>query len=338
MERVALQVFDAAAAFGAAHPMLHLAYSVKTNPGSKLLAIARERGLLAEVIHPLELERALACGFSPTACVYNGPYPAIYCRAEPGIVFADSIEAFTAAAATFQNALIGVRVRPRGIPSHFGIPPEDLETCAQAIRRSGRRRFGLSFHVRPQDYGDRTWRDLVEAALELAVELQRAGGARAVCFDVGGGKVPEEFDASARGGDFRWLHSRAVDALPDLETILAEPGQALATPCEAVVAPVLEVRRRGGNTDLVVDAGYPDLPQIESYVHRLYLARGSELRAIERGGSCRIVGRTCLEYDLLAADARLEDAAPGDAIVVADAGAYDASMRFAFARGRVGNT
>jgi len=338
LEPLARRAFQAASGVAAQQQLLRFAYSVKTNPRGEILALAREAGLLAEVIHPLELQHALACGFSGGECVYNGPYPAIYCDAEPGIVFADSFESYAAVCATFKNALIGVRVRPCGISSHFGIPPAQLDACAQAIAGAGKGRFGVSFHVRPQDYGSRTWRDIVEGALEMALELQRRSGARAVAFDAGGGNVPQDFDASVDRGDFSWLSARALEVLADLQTILAEPGQALATPCEAVVAPVLEVRRREGCTDVVVDAGYPDVSQIGTYEHRLYLARDGELRAIERGGTCRIVGRTCLEYDLLANDVLLDEVGAGDAVVIADAGAYDASMRFAFARGRAGNT
>lgn len=59
-----------------------------------------------------------------------------------------------------------------------------------------------------------------------------------------------------------------------------------------------------------------------------------------RGGSARIIGRSCLEYDIVAQGVGLPaNIGTSDAIVVADVGAYDASTQYAFAMGCIsGNT
>jgi diaminopimelate decarboxylase len=52
------------------------------------------------------------------------------------------------------------------------------------------------------------------------------------------------------------------------------------------------------------------------------------------GGSDRLVGRICMETDILASDLKLpEELKAGDRLVIGDAGAYDASMAYNFGRG-----
>ncbi len=321
------------ASYQARQPLLRFSYSVKTNPSAWVLREAKRAGLLAEVISPQEYEHARTCGFSDSEIVYNGPFPAHYCAGAPAYVFADSIEAYRSAARRFSRSLIGIRLRPPNVPSRFGVPPEELEELAGAVRDADRRDLGVSFHVRPEDYGTYDFRTLTSAVVECARRVERHGGTRIVLFDVGGGKSPQQFDDAIREGDFAWLQQCVADRLPQVGAIFAEPGQALVTPCEAVIAPILELRRNAGAiTEVVVGAGYPDLSQIRSFPHRMFWLAGTGVRPVEPGHG-RILGRTCLEYDVLSTFADLRARSEGDALAVADAGAYDASMAFDFARG-----
>jgi diaminopimelate decarboxylase len=98
---------------------------------------------------------------------------------------------------------------------------------------------------------------------------------------------------------------------------------------------VLEVRHgRDGASEAVVDAAISDLPMAPFYPHRVYgrAARG-DWSALAGGGD-RLIGRICMESDILASDVALpEGIGPGDRLVIADAGAYDASMAYNFGRG-----
>ncbi len=329
---IARGVFQGLAAHQRTRPIVRFAYSVKTNPDPMLLNEALRAGFLAEVISPTELDHAIACGFSADDVIYNGPYPAQYASAAPAIVFADSLEAYRSVASRFCTTLLGLRIRPDGIRSHFGIPSERLHEAATVLRDCGRREFGVAFHVRPQDYGDRSFRSVAASVIRTAAELERAADSALTVFDVGGGKRPDEMEAALADGEFEWLEREVRTALPRVRLIIAEPGQALATPCAALVAAILETRGRGSRSEIVVDAGYPDLPQIGTFEHRFFvMERGSVSRLGPGGG--RIVGRTCLEYDVLATNLNLEACVAGAAIAVADCGAYDASMAFDFARG-----
>lgn len=316
-------------------PPLRFAYSVKTNPDRDLLEIVREAGLYAEVISPQELELVTRLGFADRT-IYNGPYPAWRTNEAPAIVFSDSPEAFAENSRRLEGPLVGVRVRPAGVTSRFGITEEQLDDVCDAIRATARRTTGVSLHVRPEDFGRHSWRAIVASAIEYARYIEAKSGARVTAFDVGGGKTPVEFDRSLAAGDFAWLLRETHVALPYASDVFAEPGQAVVTPGAFVVAPVLEIRRSSGVTDVVVDAGYPDLPQIRTFAHRVLALVDGEPVLLEPGGD-RILGCTCLEYDVIRDDVRLPARLDAlEAIVIADAGAYDDSMSFDFARG--GNT
>lgn len=320
-------------AYQTRQPLLQFCYSVKTNPAPAVLSKVRGANVWAEVISPEELGHARQCGFPLSKIVYNGPYPAQYCELPPAYAFADSIEAYIGAAQRFEESMVGVRMRPTGIASRFGLSLDRLGELVQAVSTCGRREIGISFHVRPEDYGSYTFRTLAEAAVDWATEVERRSGARVVVLDVGGGKRPCELDDVISNGDFEWLQAHSRSRLPHIRAILAEPGQAIVTSCETVIARILEVRRTNGRVEeVVIDAGYPELPQLRSFQHRIFLLSAENVRALGKGGG-RIVGRTCLEYDVVASNADLEGCGVNDAIAVADAGAYDASMAFIFAQG-----
>ncbi len=329
LDNVIRRNFEALSASMQLRSPLQFAYSVKTNPDPAFLTAARAAGLYAEVIGPQELALAHEFGFANNT-IYNGPYPAWQAGALPGMIFADSLEAFVENARRFSDGITGLRVRPAGIMSRFGVPHENVADAAAAIRTTGRTAVGVSFHVRPEDYAERTWRDVVEDALLFSLQIERTTRARVIAFNVGGGRTPLEFDRSIAAGDLAWLIRTVTSALPAIQVIFSEPGQAVATPCGIYVAPVLERRRH----EVVVNAGYPELSQIRTFDHRvLGVFKNDEIALLPKGEE-RILGRTCLEYDVIRDEVRLPDDADAlQAIVIADAGAYDYSMAFNFALG-----
>ncbi len=329
LDQVIERNFAALAKMAEMRPPLQFGYSVKTNPDRAFVAAARSAGLFAEVISPQELALALEFGFG-TRTIYNGPWPAWRAGASPGIVFADSLQAFNENARRLPDALCGLRVRPARIESRFGVTREQLGEVIQAVRAAQRSRIAVSFHVRPEDYGDRSWRDIVQEVAAFGRELERNASARIVAFDAGGGRTPGDFDQGIAAGDLAWLAQTITTELSAVEAIYMEPGQAVATPCAVYVAPVLE--RRPG--EAIVAAGYPEVSQIHAFPHRvLAIHADGEVEMLQTGAD-RILGRTCLEYDVIRNDVHLPSSMESVvAIVVADAGAYDSSMAFSFSLG-----
>jgi diaminopimelate decarboxylase len=310
------------------------AFSVKTNPRRELLVMAREHEFLVETISPEEIAWAKACGYGAQETIYNGPVPLDpHGRALPlAYVFADSVEAFARNAATAVTRVHGVRLRPAMIVSRFGVSLEDEEKLYEAVDGLTKgASIAVSFHARREDYKGAGWRDVAGDVLERAVRLQLQSGRSIVAFDVGGGWTPEEFDADF-GRDMRWLADRIIDELPRCSDLIAEPGQAICTPTEALMSTVLEVRRRRRSCEAIVDVGYPDWPEMHSYAHGMFVWRDGVWTQLGPGGD-RLGGRTCLEYDVIDGLRFPADLQPGDRLLLADAGSYDHAMAFDFARG-----
>ena len=76
--------------------------------------------------------------------------------------------------------------------------------------------------------------------------------------------------------------SRLGTALPACSRLFVEPGQALSTPAEALIATVVEVRERAARCEVVIDAGYPDWPQMHAYPHPIFAAPDGRWRLEKR--------------------------------------------------------
>jgi diaminopimelate decarboxylase len=321
---------------GMGRPPLALvaAFSFKTNPRAELIEQARARGFFAEVISHDELEWARRVGFAPEETIYNGPEPLLERSGERRLAyaFADSLEAFERNLQRNVAMVQGVRLRPSMIASRFGIPIEDEPELAAVVRTiPAEAPLAVSYHARHGDFKGAGWRDVAGDVLDRADELQRSTGRQVTAFDAGGGWTPEEFDTNFEP-DMRWLVERIRAALPSCAQLIFEPGQAVCTPTEALLTTVLEVRRRRGRNEVIVDVGYSDWPEMHEYPHAMFAWRDDAWQRVGHGPD-RLGGRTCLEYDLIEGLRFPPDIAPGDRLLIADTGSYDRSMSFQFARG-----
>lgn len=324
---------------------LGFGYSVKTNPHPSLLALAREAGMLAEVISAAEMRQAFAAGFTPDRVVLNGPAP--HWPGPPGAegelmaAFADSPQGLArwVGQGPPQARYLGLRLRPVTLDgSRFGTSfasSREFATILGLLRElPSAQQVGLHFHFASDVIGPARWREVYEGVIHWASAIEQGTGRPVRCLDVGGGWFPDDFDREMlpRLGD---LVAAAADLLPGLERFIVEPGKAMAQPTMALVTTVLEVRRdRKGRMEAVVDAAISDLPMAPFYPHRVYARSGSGAWEALGGRGDRLVGRICMETDILATDLALpESLEPGQQLVIGDAGAYDASMAYNFGRG-----
>jgi diaminopimelate decarboxylase len=111
-----------------------------------------------------------------------------------------------------------------------------------------------------------------------------------------------------------------------------EPGKALSQPLGVVISQVLD--SRPSRNEVILDASLAELSNIEYHPHRL-LAHTDE-RGWHRlpRGEGRLLGRLCMEADILGRRRQVDHLSPRDTLVVCDAGAYDASMTYPFGQGR----
>jgi diaminopimelate decarboxylase len=156
---------------------------------------------------------------------------------------------------------------------------------------------------------------------KLVRQLERQGIAlRAV--DAGGGLGIDyhrgSFDAAAKVTEY----AAAIEqALPGFEgRLLIEPGRFLVAQAGALVARVLQVKRNGSKTFVILDAAMNDLIR-----PALYQAHHEIVPVLPRAGKAitvDVVGPVCESGDFFAHDRKLPPVEPGDLVALLDAGAY----------------
>lgn len=333
-------------------PLLVPAYSVKTNPDRWVLELMQRHRIALEVISREELALARSLGPTCERIIVNGPgklrwlMGALSEQGDPksiSHVYADSLEelgrtlASPLPADVFNDVVLGLRVKPGGVGSRFGISFDDLNELARTLdllrQYPAGASFGLHLHVSRAVIGERRWRSLVSELVQTASRLERLAGRTCVALDFGGGGYPDDLIDTVR-----WLRAEvgptAHRELPNLELLFIEPGRALVQDWMAVTTTVLEVRHREGRTEIVVDASIACLSEAGHFPHRILRRGPTEWASIPSPGSDRVLGPTCMEADVLAEGIQLPaDIAEGDALLVLDAGAYDRSMAYDFAKG-----
>jgi diaminopimelate decarboxylase len=319
-----------------------IAYSMKTNPNHTLAEMAANSGFLAETITSMEINRAQECGFQPSRIIINGPaqfWPEeIHEGAGFKAVFADSQERLESLLGMKGIAqYVGVRLKPPGVPSRFGVPVQNpetftslLHTLASSTLEGG---LGIHFHIPTEMVGTTGWWHVYESQLRWAKAVESGSGKVVRCLDVGGGWFPDDFRS-----DLLARLPQAIDyakqVLPSVESFFLEPGKAFSQPCMAVITRVLEVRRSGEHSVAVLDAATSMLPMASFYPHRTLLLDHAKDWVALGNGSDTLYGRNCMETDIIASRVHLPDSmGPGDVVAVCDAGAYDASMSYDFGRG-----
>lgn len=321
------------------------AYSIKTSPDREYLQLARSAGMLAECIGMLEVKRAIESGWRPDEVILNGPgkwWPSSVPTID-GLraVFCDSVEELERLLKSGRSdQLWGLRLKIPGFHSRFGIAVDDVaafEKVAALVAEFPRgRAFGIHVHMASTLIGTGHWQDAVESAVGWAMMFEQASGRRVESFDLGGGFHPHDFGQLP----FAEIAAYAKERLSGLTQLYVEPGRALTQTTMAVVTTVLDVRREDGiMKEVVVDASIAELPIIGAYPHRFLLVNDQgELVPLARGAT-RILGRICMEDDVLALGLTLPNTLKlGDRLVICDAGAYERSMSYDFGRGGYATT
>jgi diaminopimelate decarboxylase len=312
------------------------------------MKMARDSGFLAEAISLLEVQKALKLGFAPEQVVLNGPgkwWPeGLMPKEKLHAVFCDSIADLRRVVASMEKRelrakVVGVRLRTPGIPSRFGIPldtPEALEKLADAVETLPENcSFGVHFHMASSNVGVKRWWHLYESMLRWARSVETLAGRDIEYLDVGGGWFPDDWQADS-DDRFASAVGRAPEFLRHVRQIISEPGKAIAQPSMALAMRLLEFDETEEEVkEAVVDGSIAELPMHFFQPHRI-LWRSSqtgEWQTLKRGET-QLLGRLCMEHDIVARDVELpEGARVGDVLVFCDAGAYDRSMSYVFGRG-----
>jgi diaminopimelate decarboxylase len=324
------------------------AYSIKTNPDERLIKLALDSGFLAETISLLEVKKAIEVGFKPEQIVLNGPAKwwrrEILPEGKFYSIFCDSIEELNQVLEKLESGeletnFLGVRLRTPNVVSRFGIPidtPEVFEKLIDAVQRIPKQyKFAVHFHMASSNVGVGHWWHLFESVLRWCSSIEALSGRLIEVLDVGGGWFPEDLQKDS-AENFKKAIGLIPDFLPHVRQIISEPGKALAQPSMAVAMQILELRNsENAVTEAVVDGSIAELPMYFFYPHRI-LYQNTESGGWQPlgRGKTKLLGRLCMEHDIVASNIELpETAQVGDILVFCDAGAYDRSMSYVFGRG-----
>jgi len=324
---------------------LQVCAAVKANGNLALLRRLAEWGSGFDVVSGGELERVRAAGGAADKIVFSGVGKT---AAEMDLALRAGIQLFQVesapelelleerAARLRRVARFGLRVNPdiaaathphiaTGLKQHkFGLEPAAARRLY--LRARGRRWLepcGIGFHIGSQIVSPRPFAQAARRVLDLARELE-AAGVSVRWFDAGGGlgiayrpgdRLPSltAYAAGLRAALGDWLR-------PPGRALLLEPGRRLVGAAGALLTRVLYVKRHGGRSFVITDAGANDLmrPSLYGAYHEIVpLARRPGRRQ-----RMEVVGPLCESGDCFAHQRLLPPIAAGDLVAILDAGAY----------------
>lgn len=331
-------------AFAPLDPLI--AYSVKANGNLSVLRLLGDLGAGADIVSGGELARALAAGIPADRIVFSGvgkTRPEMERALDAGI-FAFNVESAgelralaALAAATDRVARIAIRVNPdieTPTPHHytrtghgttkFGVPLDEAAALyREAATLPGIEVCGIDVHIGSQIIDPEPYRATVRRILELTTIL-REDGIELGFMDVGGGYgVAYEDEQAPTAHDFARL------LVPELRDrglrVVLEPGRFIVGPAGLLLTRVLYVKRMGGKTFVITDAGMNDLlrPSHYSSYHGIsHVRRVTGREEVEAD----VVGPVCESGDFLGLDRRIALPEPDDLLAIGTVGAYGFSM------------
>jgi diaminopimelate decarboxylase len=322
-------------------------YALKANSNQAVVATLARLGAGADIVSGGELERALRAGMPPGKIVFSGVgktheeiavalQAQIFCfnvESEPELATISEI-----ASAQGRSVPIALRINPDidakthakiatgTAESKHGIPiARAREVYAHAARLPGLRITGVDMHIGSQITALGPFDNAAALLTELARDLM-GGGHRLEHIDFGGGiGIPYRSDDSPPSPlEFAAMIKRHTRNLG--LRLVFEIGRLIAGNAGILVSKVINVKRGGQKTFVVVDAAMNDLirPTLYEAYHEVRTVR-APLPDTE-WITADVVGPICEPGDYLALDRRLPKVAEGDLVVFMTAGAYGAVL------------
>ena len=322
-----------------------IAYAVKANPNTAVIATLATAGLGADVVSGGEYRRATTAGVATDRIVFSGvgkTEEEMRLALEGGLYqfnleSLEEAEMLSAVATSMgKTASVGIRVNPDvaagghakittgAAENKFGIAIGDaVEAYARIARLSGLRVQGVAVHIGSQ----LTSLDPLERAFirigELIADLRAAGHDISVA-DLGGGlgvpydpgqpppPSPEEYGAMVKRIAGGW-NARLV----------FEPGRLIVANAGVLLSRVIRVKPGATDPFVIVDAAMNDLmrPALYDAWHRIEAVRPTGSQRISN-----VVGPVCETGDTFAMARNMDEVAAGDLVVFRTAGAYAAAM------------
>lgn len=325
-----------------------LYYSVKANPHPDVIAHLLRLGCMCEVSSPGELQTVIAAGGDLGSCLYSGPaktLPEIAAAINAGVRHF-SVESTAdyhrvrsiASPQSGVKCLIRVSQRPAGgaglrmsgAGAQFGIESSQFDPAEfppdQAASVAGLHFFPLS-NARDED-------QLVtefQASIEFAAKVRQSGGLAVGMVDLGGGfaapyAMPGEEPAYPA---LREALTRSLDGhLPGWRdgspTIMFESGRHLVASAGQLLTTVVEVRKKGAHTYVLLDTGIHQVGGLSGTGRLLPTATPLPVpgRLPDVAAQVTLAGPLCTPADVLGRQVVVGEVAAGDLLVLPNTGAY----------------
>jgi diaminopimelate decarboxylase len=336
-----------------------LAFAVKANPSSGVLATLRASGWGVDVASGGELRAVLRAGFDPDRVVFTGPGKTdaeleAALRAGVGALTIESLDELDAVLAMADLALPGQALMIRlataggsegraiigGDAGHkFGLTDDEAGEALARLRHAAEAYPPDPFRVRGfHAFGASNVLDpgaLISAAASLAHRAEVLAGRHGldiVTVDAGGGlgipyadaEAPLDLAALAAGLAAELATWTARQPLREARLLL-EPGRWLVGPAGAYLCRVVRTKVRDGRHVAIMDGGIHHLlrPRLVGQEHRIVPVGAAAARPVD--ARVDVVGPLCTGLDILAAGVPLPTPRHGDVYAVLDAGAYGAT-------------
>jgi diaminopimelate decarboxylase len=322
-----------------------IAYAVKANPNSAVIATLANAGLGADVVSGGEYKRARAAGVPADKIVFSGvgkTEDEMRLALEGGLYqfnleSIDEAEMLSAVASVAgRTAPVGFRVNPDVVAgghakistgaaeNKFGIAiGEAPEACAHIAKLPGLQVQGVAVHIGSQ----LTSLDPLERAFtrvgELIAELRAAGHDISIA-DLGGGLgVPYDPDQPPppSPADYGAMVKRVAAGWNT--RLVFEPGRLIVGNAGVLLSRVIRVKPGATDPFVIVDAAMNDLmrPALYDAWHRI-----EAVRPTGRKRTANVVGPVCETGDTFAMARQMDEVVAGDLVVFRTAGAYAAAM------------
>jgi diaminopimelate decarboxylase/aspartate kinase len=311
-------------------------YALKANSRREVLEVIAEQGFGLECVSPGELELAATIVsadrllFTPNFAPQH-EYAAALARGAR--VTLDNLHPLQHWGETFRGAEVILRVdlgagrghhdkvRTGGAGSKFGLSLDQVEEFRQLARRHDVAVVGLHAHLGSGILDTGHWR---EVYAQLAALAQRF--TRIEAINIGGGLgVPARPDEAPL--DLAALDACLAEikqAYPQFQ-LWMEPGRYLVAESGVLLARVNQTKRKGDYCYVGVDTG------MNSLIRPALYEAWHEIVNLTRHGETadtlyQVVGPICESGDVLGSNRRLPECREGDLLLIAQAGAYGATM------------
>lgn len=322
-----------------------IAYAVKANPNSAVIATLGQAGLGADVVSGGEYRRAQAAGVAAGKIVFSGvgkTEEEMRLALEGGLYqfnleSIDEAEMLSGVAVAMgRTAPVGFRINPDvnagghakittgAAENKFGIAIADApDAYVRVAALPGLKVQGVAVHIGSQLTSLSPLERAFDRVRELIRQLRSAGHAIEVA-DLGGGLgVPYDPDQPPppSPAEYGAMVCRVAGGWDS--RLVFEPGRLIVGNAGVLLSRVIRVKPGATDPFVIVDAAMNDLmrPALYDAWHRI-----EAVRPTGRQSTANVVGPVCETGDTFATGRQMDEVAAGDLVVFRTAGAYAAAM------------